>query len=378
MGRVAVIKSNYTPYGGGEKYARAVINAFLEKGYEVDVITASEEDWTENGVNKIKISMARYNNFLRLYSFNKNCYEFLNKNFNRYKVILDLDRTTLATHIRAGGGSHKGWLERRSKFSSFFKNLSFKINPFHNYMLKIEKKSLENPCLRALICNSYMVKDEFINYYGVDSNKVHVVHNGVEWKNFEKPFSESMEKRREIKKVLGLDDRFWLLYVGSGYERKGLAFIINALSLIKKDYCLAVVGKDRNENYYKNMAEEKRLSNRIKFFGPRQDVIKFLQCADAFILPTIYDPFSNATLEALAMGLFTITSNSNGCSEILKDGCGYIIKDLKNTEEMVHAIELTSKDYDRIYIRESVKEYDFNIKLNELVELCINTGRSLT
>lgn len=373
MERVAIIKSNYTPYGGGEKYARAVINVFLEKGYEVDVITASEEDWTEKGVNKIKISMARYNNFLRLYSFNKNCYEFLNKNFNKYKVILDMDRTTLATHIRAGGGSHKGWLERRSLFSSFFKNLSFKINPFHNYMLKVEKKSLESPYLRALICNSNMVKNEFIHYYNFDSNKIYVVHNGVEWKRFEEPFNESIEKKYEIRKELGLDNRFWLLYVGSGYERKGLAFIINALSVMNKDYCLAVVGKDRNENYYKNMAEEKRLSNRIKFFGPRQDVIKFLQSADAFVLPTIYDPFSNATLEALAMGLFTITSDANGCSEVIKDGCGYVIKDLKDMEEMVYAIELSSKQYDRIEIRQSVMGNDFNIKLNELIELCIKT-----
>ncbi len=373
MERVAVIKSNYTPYGGGEKYARAVIRAFFEKGYDVDVVTASKENWFESNVKKIEIPMAKFNNYLRLYTFSYNCYRFFMKNFENYKIILDMDRTFLATHIRAGGGCHKSWLDRRSQFSSFLKKLSFKINPFHNHMLKIEKRSLENPKLRALICNSHMVKNEFINYYGFDRDKIYVVHNGVEWKKFEVPFNDSINKKYEIRNKLGLDDRFWLLYVGSGYERKGLGFIINALNLMDNNYCLAVVGKDKNENFYKRLAGDKKLHDRIRFFGARKDVISFYQAADAFILPTIYDPFSNATLEALAMGLFTITSAANGCSEIIQDGCGYIIRDLKNVDEIIHAIELSNRSYDRALIRQSVKNFDFHIKLNELVNLCINT-----
>ncbi|MCX7770280.1 MAG: glycosyltransferase family 4 protein [Proteobacteria bacterium] len=373
MDRIAVIKSNYTPYGGGEKYAKAVINAFIERGFEVDVLTSSDEDWVEKGVRKVCIPMAKYNNFLRLYTFNRNCYSYLKKNFYKYKVVLDMDRTVLSTHIRAGGGSHKGWLYRRSQFSPFLKNLSFKVNPFHNYMLLLEKKSLENPSLRALICNSHMVKNEFIKYYNFDSKKIFVVHNGVEWNKFEDPFHYSLKNKEVIRKKIGLDNRFWLLYVGSGYERKGLSFIINALAKMKSDYCLAVVGKDRNEKYYKKMAISKGLGDRIKFFGPQKEVIKFLQSADAFILPTIYDPFSNATLEALAMGLFTITSNANGCSEVITERAGYVIKDLKKEEELIYAIELANRSYDRIFIRNSVREYDFKNKLDELIDICIKT-----
>lgn len=372
MTKIAIIKSNYTPFGGGEKYAKAVISGFIKRGYDVSVLTSSSQDWVEAGVEKIKIPMAKYNNFFRLYTFNRNCYKYLSSNFNKYKLVLDMDRTVFATHIRAGGGSHKAWLERRAKFSSSIKNLSFIVNPFHRYMLEIEKKSLENPALRALICNSNMVKEEFLKYYRFDENKIFVVHNGVEWERFEVPFKESLEKKADIRKELGLDSRFWVLFVGSGYERKGLSFVISALSRLNDDICLAVVGKDRNENFYKNLVFEKKIDKRVKFFGPRSDVVKFLQSADAFILPTIYDPFSNATLEALAMGLFTITSNSNGCSEIIKEGCGYVINNLKDIDEIVYAIELSNKNYDRTLIRDSVREYDFEKKLNELIDICLN------
>jgi UDP-glucose:(heptosyl)LPS alpha-1,3-glucosyltransferase len=56
------------------------------------------------------------------------------------------------------------------------------------------------------------------------------------------------------------------------------------------------------------------------FLGPQRDVRPVLAAADVFILPTVYDPFSNACLEALAMGRPVITTRSNGCSEILREG----------------------------------------------------------
>lgn len=371
--KVAVIKSNYTPYGGGEKYASAVLKAFIENGCEVHVLTSSKENWFQDGVKGIKIKMWPFNNFLKLYTFNKNCYQYLSKNLQEYDCILDMDRTVLATHIRAGGGSHRGWLERRARFSSPIKNFSFQINPFHRYMLEIEKKSLKNPYLRMLICNSHMVKEEFVKYYNFDEKRIAVVYNGVEWESFKEPFQESLKNKLKAKKRVGFDDSFWFIFVGSGYERKGLKFVLHAMQRINKDFKLAVIGKDRNENVYKVLAKELNIDGKVFFYGPRKDVVNFLMAADAFIMPTIYDPFSNATLEALAMGLYTITSNANGCGEIIKDRCGYVIKDLKNIEEIADAMIKAPSYIDREYIRRSVSDFDFNKKLSELISICLNT-----
>jgi UDP-glucose:(heptosyl)LPS alpha-1,3-glucosyltransferase len=49
-------------------------------------------------------------------------------------------------------------------------------------------------------------------------------------------------------------------------------------------------------------------------------MLRVYAAADIFILPTIYDPFSNACLEALACGLPVITTRSNGFSEIIENG----------------------------------------------------------
>ncbi len=101
---------------------------------------------------------------------------------------------------------------------------------------------------------------------------------------------------------------------------------------------LIVVGKDRHEQWYQRLAKRLGLSARVHFFGPQKNVIPFFQAADAFVLPTIYDPFSNASLEALAMGLYTVTSSANGCSEVIGEGAGSVIQDLQSTTSVSEAM----------------------------------------
>jgi UDP-glucose:(heptosyl)LPS alpha-1,3-glucosyltransferase len=58
----------------------------------------------------------------------------------------------------------------------------------------------------------------------------------------------------------------------------------------------------------------------VQFLGEVAELVPVYAAADIFILPTIYDPFSNACLEALASGLPVITTRSNGFGEIIENG----------------------------------------------------------
>jgi UDP-glucose:(heptosyl)LPS alpha-1,3-glucosyltransferase len=58
----------------------------------------------------------------------------------------------------------------------------------------------------------------------------------------------------------------------------------------------------------------------VRFLGPRSDVESVYAAADALILPTRYDAFANATLEAAASGLPVLTSGTNGASALLAPG----------------------------------------------------------
>jgi UDP-glucose:(heptosyl)LPS alpha-1,3-glucosyltransferase len=375
--KVAIIKSNYTPYGGGEKYTTRLIKAFAARGDGVDVLTAVKGQWDAfaDNVKWVQLRQMPYINLLRLVSFNASVNSHLKT--HSYDCVLGMDRTEAQTHLRAGGGCHAAWLRRRCAEASMLECLSFRLNPFHRNMLAIERKAFLSPGLRKIICNSHLVRKEIEEFYPAVSQKLTVIHNGVEWNEFTVPFSQAGERREDVRGHLHLaSDKFVFLFVGSGYSRKGLGKAISALSLLPDDAELVVVGKDKEERQYRNIAKVRGLLRRVHFFGPRKDVISFYQAADAFVLPTIYDPFSNASLEALAMGLFTVTSDANGCAEVIKEGAGVVMPAPCTTDAVAAAMKTAMEaSLSKEAIRESVRHLDFEDQLKKLVEVCIRDAR---
>jgi len=371
--RVALIKSNYTPYGGAEKYTTRLIEAFVKSHVEIDVLTSVHGKWDGANRNFRQIALRQfpYNNLLRLLTFNSSVNAYLRK--TRYDCILGMDRTEYQTHLRAGSGCHAAWLQRRCTESSTLRCLSFKANPFHRAMLKIEKRAFLSDKLKKIICNSSFVAREILHHYPGAENKLTVVHNGVEWSEFAQPFGEGLGQRNRILQKLNLEsDKFYFLFVGSGYERKGLKKAVMALPSLPGHTELIVVGKDKQEDVYKASIETAGLSKRVHFFGPQGDVTPFLQAADAFVLPTIYDPFSNASLEALAMGLYTVTSDANGCAEVIRSGAGFVVRDLRNGFSVADAMKTALKSHlSKSEIRETVRHLDFEVQLRKIVDICI-------
>ncbi len=72
-------------------------------------------------------------------------------------------------------------------------------------------------------------------------------------------------------------------------------------------------------------AEKLGLAGRVRFWGPQKDVRPFYGAADIFALPTLYDPFPNAALEALACGLPLITTTTCGAAELVTVANGLVV-----------------------------------------------------
>jgi UDP-glucose:(heptosyl)LPS alpha-1,3-glucosyltransferase len=121
-----------------------------------------------------------------------------------------------------------------------------------------------------------------------------------------------------------------VLFAGSGWERKGLRFAIDAIEKSGREIRLLVAGRGDKRKYK---------SHRVQFLDVVQDMPALYGAADIFLLPTIYDPFSNACLEALAAGLPVITTSANGFAEIIQTGVhGTVLDDPRNTEAVCEAL----------------------------------------
>jgi UDP-glucose:(heptosyl)LPS alpha-1,3-glucosyltransferase len=83
---------------------------------------------------------------------------------------------------------------------------------------------------------------------------------------------------------------------------------------------LAVAGRDRDAARFAAQARAADVADRVTLLGGVDDVRPLYAAADCFILPTLYDPFPNAALEALAMGVPVIVSRRCGAAELVRAG----------------------------------------------------------
>ena len=219
------------------------------------------------------------------------------------KFYFSLERISCADIYRAGDGVHKVFLKYIKKSH---------INPLHFIYLYLEEKCFTRA--KIIIANSKMVRAEIIKTYGIRSEKIKVIYNGI---NFESPEGKSYLK---LNKEFSISEKEKIiLFVGSGFKRKGVAEFLQILAQLKYfNWRAFVVGKEKQMYIYQQLAQQLGIKNKVIFTGVREDVDDFYAMSDIFILPTYYDPFSNVVLEAMNFANVVFTTKQNGASEILE------------------------------------------------------------
>ncbi len=122
------------------------------------------------------------------------------------------------------------------------------------------------------------------------------------------------------------------LFAGSGWERKGLRFAMQGVERAEADAVLLVAGEGKKRTL--------PAARRTRFLGAVADMPELMAASDVFVLPTLYEPFSNACLEALAAGLPVITTRRNGFSEIMETGVhGDVLDDPADSASLARALD---------------------------------------
>jgi UDP-glucose:(heptosyl)LPS alpha-1,3-glucosyltransferase len=119
-------------------------------------------------------------------------------------------------------------------------------------------------------------------------------------------------------------DDFVVVFVGGDYRLKGLVTLLEALLRLPRPIKLIAVGVEPDAAL-KNLIDQGGLETRVRFVGRIPDPRRYYAAAECFVLPTRYDTFSLATLEAMASGLPVIVTTAAGVSEYLADGQDSII-----------------------------------------------------
>lgn len=339
--KIALIKPNLEGKGGLEKWTLRIAEDLMLKGFDTTILTSGTH--SKDLPFPIQwFKTTRWPPSFKIDQFDKKTTAWLKK--NSFDRILGMERNSFQTHLRAGSGVHRAFLEARKKRESSLLPSFFSLNPLHRKILEIEKKGFESPFLQKIFVNSHKVKEEILRFYKVDEKKIITIHNGVEWQDLEEPFANwKLEKELFLKKSRLSSKKLHLLFIGNGYERKGLKILLKALSLCKRDdLSLTVIGKEKKISFYQKLCHQLKIEKKVHFFGPQKEILPFYQMADLLAIPSIYDPFANVTVEALAMGLFVISSKQNGGHEVLQKSQGITI-DLDEKEALEQWVEALEK-----------------------------------
>ena len=214
-----------------------------------------------------------------------------------------------------------------------------------------------------VICVSENSKNDFLNKYKLDSDRVHVVYNGVDHSKFF-PIQD-LFKIQQFKTKYQLFDPF-ILFLGTIEPRKNVLRLVKAYFELKNQqkiiYKLVICGKKGwgYEEIFK-FIKEKKLEKDVIFLGYIDESEKnlLINSSEFVVYPSLYEGFGLPVVEALACGKAVITSNNSSLHEVGGEACLYV--DAENANDISDKIfELIKnqnlrKDLEKKSIMESNK-----------------------
>jgi UDP-glucose:(heptosyl)LPS alpha-1,3-glucosyltransferase len=249
-------------------------------------------------------------------------------------VVVSFARAVGADILRSGGGAHRCYLDAARRWRGRLAATAMRLRPENRLQLLIERRAFTSARLKAVVAVSNLVRDDLIREFGLPPAAVVTIYNGVDLERF-RPAHDSSERAR-IRESLGAPpDSRLVAFVGNGFGRKGLGFLLAAWPALGEAAHLAVAGTDRNTRRYVRRASALGVQRQIKFLGQREDVAEILRGADALALPSLFEPFGNVIVEAMASGLPVLASAQCGASELIPDEMrAFVVADPADSDEL--------------------------------------------
>jgi len=315
---VGLVRRRFTERkGGAESYAVSTARALVRKGCRVTVFAERFDIGPEPSMEYVPVANINKRTFLTHLLFVRGLRRALRS--HPVDVVLSMARADCADVYRSGDPLFLHWIGRHEPTPT--DRMLGWLNPKQRSLLQLERRIFRSARIRRVIALSRMEARLMRRYYAVPQRKIRVLHNGVDTRRFN---PSVRERRRVVRGRLGIDLRRPVaLFVGMEFKRKGLAHAIDAVA--RTDALLLVAGAGREEPY-RRRATRLGCERRVLFLGRHSPMEDLYGAADVFLLPTLYDPFCNAVMEAMACGLPVVVGEEAGAAEIVRRGeSGFVI-----------------------------------------------------
>jgi len=319
--RLAIVRQDYRPEGAVERGLERVLEALLERNVAVSLYTRS---WPQTRLQLIEPSIIDPFHLGALWRDRGFARAACRAVRRRQPSLVESHERLLCCDVyRATEGVHAVWLAERLKRAATAGRLAARISPHNRYLLDVERRLYASPWLRAVICGSNMVRDEIRDNFAVPEAKLHVIYDSVDTDIFHPGLRA---ERASIVERHGIDGAATVyLTVAADFARADLGTAIDAFAQLPAPAHLVAIGEDPDAARYLARAQARGVANRITLIGTTVDLRPYFGAADAFVLPSLYEPSLGAALEALACAVPVIASAKTGVAEVVRaHDCGLV------------------------------------------------------
>jgi UDP-glucose:(heptosyl)LPS alpha-1,3-glucosyltransferase len=337
--KIAINHTRFAATGGVERYIYNLMTRLLSDGNEIHYYCYKWEPYSHPCLFFHRVPYIKGIRSLKILSFAFFSHLLLRR--RSFDLILGFGKTYYQDIYRDGAGC----LQDYQKYSlaviqNSLRRWLRKISLYQQSIKFIETLRFRQGNFKRIIPISEFVKAQILHRHRVRPDQVEVVYSGADCERFTP--ANQRKHREEVRKQFGIArEAFVILFVGNDFRRKGLDTIFKAIPHLRK-FCprlkVLVVGTDRHEEEFFGLAETLGVGEEVVFAGHQPDVPRFYAAGDIFVLPSRFDPFCNAVLEAMAAGLPVIVSTTTGACEVT-EGAGLVVHDTDSETELAEKVK---------------------------------------
>lgn len=296
--KLAFTLFKYFPYGGLQRDCLRIAELCLKAGAEIDIYAArlqGEPPTTPTGINFFHLPGKGISHHRQYLSFSEQMQDKVKE--NGYQAVVGFNKMPGLDLYFAADPCYAETVKGKASL--------YRLTSRYR-TLKVFETAVFAPDKDTVILSISEVQRAFFQaIYKTQDHRFVNLPPGVPADRLLPPDSSGLgdELRHELE--IGTDELV-VLMVGSGFKRKGVDRALNAFKALPDEVLqksrLLVVGDD-DLDYYRKMARQLKVGERVIFTGGRTDIPRFLAAADLFLHPAYQENTGGVLIEALAAAL---------------------------------------------------------------------------
>ena len=193
------------------------------------------------------------------------------------------------------------------------------------------------PCWgKAVIAISQEVKEHLISDLKLDGEKISVINNGIDTKNF-----GDFSARGDVRKELGLGEAPLVGIIARLSDVKGHIYLIRAMPRVIANFSsvkLLIIGEGKMKTTLIKEVENLGIQGNILFIPEARGSQDMLAAMDIFVMPSLQEGLGLALMEAMAQGLAVVGSRVGGIKTLIQDEVNGLLVEPADVEGLTAAI----------------------------------------